>query len=110
MIAGFLGFMVTKCLTGFGIQPFASVFVNFLDPFFIGLYLSLIFAVIGSRLHPVGAEEAAYREELLVLPESEKSAAEYKRDRLYGYLLIGVGIATTCFLLFGWALPYNGIL
>ena len=110
MIAGFLGFMVTKCLTGFVIQPFASVFVNFLDPFFIGLYLSLIFAVIGSRLHPVGAEEAAYREELLVLPESEKSAAEYKRDRLYGYLLIGVGIATTCFLLFGWALPYNGIL
>ena len=48
--------------------------------------------------------------EVLGLQESEKSAAEYKRDRLYGYLLIGVGIATTCFLLFGWALPYNGIL
>ena len=110
MIAGFLGFMISKCLVGFGVQPFASVFVNFLDPFFLGLYFSLIFAVIGSRLHPVEKGEAEYREKLLILPESEKSAAEYKRDRMYGYLLIAVGVATTCFLLFGWALPYNGML
>lgn len=110
MIAGFLGFMFSKCLVGFGVQPFASVFVNFLDPFFLGLYFSLIFAVIGSRLHPVEKGEAEYREKLLILPESEKSAAEYKRDRMYGYLLIAVGVATTCFLLFGWALPYNGML
>lgn len=110
MVAGFVGFMAPKCLVGFGVQPFASLFVNFLDPFFIGLYLSLIFAVVGSRLHPVGKEEAECRKSLLVLPESEKSAAEYKRDRWYGYLLIAVGVATTCFLLFGWALPYNGLL
>ena len=110
MIAGFLGFMVTKCLVGFGVQPFASVFINFLDPFFVGLYLSILFAVAGSKLYPVRKEEKECREELLILPESEKKASEYRRDRYYGYLLIAVGIATTCFLLFGWALPYNGLL
>ena len=110
MIAGFLGFMVTKCLVGFGVQPFAAVFINFLDPFFVGLYLSLVFAIAGSKLHPVGAKEKECREALLKLPESERAASEYKRDRYYGYLLIAVGIATTCFLLFGWALPYNGML
>ena len=110
MIAGFLGFMVTKCLVGFGIGPAASIFVNFLDPFFIGLLLSIFFAVLGSKLHPVSEEEKEYRKQLLILPDSEKVKADYKRDRLYGYLLIIVGILTTCFLLFGWALPYNGIL
>lgn len=110
MIAGFLGFMIPKCLVGFGVQPFASLFINFLDPFFLGLLLSVFFAVLGNKLHPVSEEEKNYRDQLLVLPDSEKVAAEYKRDRLYGYMLIVVGIATTLFLLFGWALPYNGML
>lgn len=109
MTAGFSGFIVTKCLVGFGIEPAASLFVNFLDPFFIGLFLSIIFAVIGSRLYPVGEDERKYRENLLILPESERVAAEYKRDRCYGVVLIITGILTTCFLLFGWALPYNSM-
>lgn len=110
MIAGFLGFIIPKCLVGFGVAPFASVLKNFLDPFFIGIYLSLIFAVLGSKLHPVSEKEATYRNELLVLPEAEKVASDYKLDKVFGYLLIFAGVATTCFLLFGWALPYNGII
>lgn len=110
MIAGFAGFIVPKCLVGFGVAPFNKICINFLDPFFVGIYLSLIFAVIGSKLYPAKKEETDYRAQLLVLPQSEKVAAEYRRDRCYGYLLILVGIATTCFLLFGWALPYNGLL
>lgn len=110
MIAGFLGFMISKCLVGFGIAPFNSIFINFLDPFFIGLYLSFIFAVIGSKVRPVTMEESSYREALLVLPKEERVAREYKIDRRYGWLLIVVGILTTLFLLFAWALPYNGII
>ena len=110
MIAGFLGFMIPKCLVGFGVAPFNSIFINFLDPFFLGLYMSLLFAVIGSKLHPVSETEASYRARLLVLPESEKVPAEYKRDKLYGYILIVAGILTTIFLLVGWALPYNGFM
>lgn len=110
MIAGFLGFMIPKFLVGFGIAPFSSVFVNFLDPFFMGIYCSLIFAVIGSKLHPVTATETAYRAKLMVLPDAEKVPADYKRDKVYGVVLIVAGVLTTLVLLFGWALPYNGLI
>ena len=68
--------MIPKCLVGFGVAPFNSIFINFLDPFFLGLYMSLLFAIIGSKLHPVSETEAAYRRNLLVLPDSEKVPAE----------------------------------
>lgn len=110
MIAGFLGFIISKCLVGFGIKPFPDILINFLDPFFIGLGTSLLFAIIGSIRHPVTKEEAEYRRTLLILPKKERVAAEYRRDRRYGYLLMAAGIATTLFLLIGWALPYNGLI
>lgn len=108
MIAGFIGFIIPKCLVGFSVAPFDSVFINFLDPFFIGIYFSLAFAIIGSRLHPVTEEESEFREDLLIIPESEKNPRDYKRDKIFGVLLIAAGIAVILFLLFGWALPYNG--
>lgn len=85
MTAGFLGFILSKCLVGFGAGPFHSILINFLDPFFIGLYLSLAFAVIGSKLRPVTPEESAYRDKLLVLPQGERAAREYQIDRRYGW-------------------------
>lgn len=109
MIAGFLGFMIPKCLVGFGVTPFCSIFIDFLDPFFIGLYLSVLFAFIGSKKYPVTEAEVVYREKLMVIPEAERSPAEYKHDKVYGYLMVAAGVLTTLFLLFGWALPYNGL-
>lgn len=108
MIAGFVSYILFKMLVEFHVAPFNRICVNFLDPFFLGLYISLLFAIIGSIRHPASEEEITYRQELLKVPESEKDPAEYKRDRVYGYILIAVGIATTLVLLFGWALPYNG--
>lgn len=110
MIAGFLGFIITKCLVGYVGGIFGKLFINFLDPFFVGLYFSLLFAVIGSKAHPVSSEEISYREKLLILPKRERVLSEYKRDCLYGYILIAVGVLTIVFLLFGWALPYNGLI
>ena len=106
MIAGFLGFLGTKALTALGIGD--TVFINFLDPFFIGLGLSLVFAVIGSKLHPVTETEKEYRNQLMVLPKEEADKKEYRIDRIYGRILIGTGVAVILVLLFGWALPYNG--
>ena len=37
-------------------------------------------------------------------------ARDYQIDRRYGWLLIVMGILTTLFLLFTWALPYNGLI
>ena len=86
-------------MVGFIGGTVGSVFVNFLDPFFIGLYMSL---------HPVSEEETAYREQLMIVPEQERIAKEYKKDYVFGYILIAAGLLTTTFLLLGWALPYNG--
>ena len=61
-------------------------------------------------MYPVTEQEKKYRQKLLIVPESEKVVREYKIDRIYGYLLIAAGIAVTLFLLFGWALPYNGMI
>ena len=85
-------------------------FVNFLDPFFVGLYISLIFAIIGSKLHPATQEEMDYRDGLFVIPKEEKVLKDYRRDKVYGYIMIVSGVAVTVFLLFGWALPYNGFI
>lgn len=107
MIAGFLGFIVAKLLAEADVASLGSVLKNFLDPFFIGLFLSLVFAVLGSRRHPPTEEETAYRAALLKTPQAEADPREYRRDRVYGYLMILAGVATSAFLLFGWALPYN---
>ena len=106
MIAGFLGFLGTKVLTEMGIGT--DIFVNLLDPFFIGLAASLLFAVIGSKVHPVTEVETEYRENLMKLPKEEASPKEYRRDRVYGNILIVTGVIVTLVLIFGWALPYNG--
>ena len=75
----------------------------------MGIYLSIFFAALGSRLHPKSAEEEEYHKNLMIVPQSERKAADYKRDRVYGYAMILAGVATTCVLLLGWALPYNGM-
>ena len=66
--------------------------------------------MIGSVMHPVTEAEKNYRQKLLILPKAERVEKDYIIDKVYGYLLIAVGIAVTLFLLFGWALPYNGII
>ena len=107
MIAGFVSFISIKILVdvaGIG----TDIFKNFLDPFFIGLLCSLLFAVIGSKLHPVTRAEKEYREKLMVLPAEEISREDYRRDQRYADILIISGVAVTAVLLFGWALPYNG--
>ena len=110
MTAGFISFMITRSLVGLGIEPFSSIFVNFLHPFFIGVLMSLILAVIGSKLHPVTEAEKEFHANMIIIPDSEVDAVEYKRTKSYGYVLIGAGILTTIFLLFGWALPFNGFI
>jgi sodium/pantothenate symporter len=105
MIAGFFGFMITKCLNGF--VPSMAIFYNFIDPFFIGLYLSAIFAVVGSLGSTPSAEEASVLKEMHVIPEGEKSLSDYKRTFSYANALIVVGAIVIIVLIAAWAIPYN---
>jgi sodium/pantothenate symporter len=104
MIAGFLGFTVTKTLNGTGAL---AIWYNFIDPFFIGLYLSVIFTFIGSATTRPSAEERRVLAEMHVLPESEKPIAEYKKTFAYANVLVVMGIVIIVALLAIWALPYN---
>jgi sodium/pantothenate symporter len=106
MVAGLVGFLGAKSAALFG----GVSLQNWLDPFFIGLYLSVIFAIIGTKTSKLTQEEIDYRENLHRLPASESLAPDYKRDKVYGNVMIVVGALVTVFLLFGWALPYNGII
>jgi len=105
-MAGLIGFLVAKSAAVFG----GVSLMNWMDPFFIGLYLSAIFAVIGSKTSSLTQEEIDYRLNLHILPISEQASADYRVDKNYGKVLIVFGVATTVFLLFGWALPYNGLI
>ncbi|MDR0355452.1 MAG: sodium:solute symporter family protein [Deltaproteobacteria bacterium] len=107
MAAGFLGFIVTKCLAGFGV---VSIFKNFLDPFFIGLYLSAIFAVLGSMGNSPSKEEASVLEKIHTIPPSILSMAEYKRTFTYANMLIALGLVVIVLLIAFWAVPYNNFL
>jgi len=106
MYAGLIGFLVAKSAAVFG----GVSLMNWLDPFFIGLYLSIIFAVIGSKTSTPKQSEIEYREYLHVIPSYERVVTDYKRDKIYGVALIGVGLCVTVFLLVFWALPYNGMM
>jgi sodium/pantothenate symporter len=107
MCAGFIGFFVTKAFNGFKIWP---IFYNFLDPFLIGLYLSLIFAVLGSLGQTPTSEEAAVREQMQIIPKDERKRSEYRRSISYANALIVVGVLVTVFLLYFWVTPYHNFL
>lgn len=106
MAAGFIGFLIAKSAAVFG----GVSLQNWLDPFFIGLYASVIFAVIGTKTSVLSREEIEYRTNMHFIPASESLPSDYRQDKKYGYMLIAVGALFSLFLLFGWALPYNGII
>ena len=105
MYGGFFGFIIPKVLKEFFSFGFWGI-----DPFFIGIAISFIMAVLGSKGKQPSKIEQDIREKMHILPEEEKVPAEYKRDKMYGWLMIGFGVLVSVFLLVFWALPYNGII
>jgi sodium/pantothenate symporter len=107
MLAGFFGFIIPKFLQGLGVTTF---FTGFLDPFFTGVVLSLIFAFLGSRGQNITPEEISYRSALHIMPAVELEPKEVKITNRYTTFIIVVGVLFAAFLLVFWALPYNGII
>ncbi|MDR0519404.1 MAG: sodium:solute symporter family protein [Clostridiales Family XIII bacterium] len=105
MLAGFIGFLVTKLLYGFGI---VTIFYNFLDPFFIGIYLSVAFAILGSMGQKRSELETEYFEKMHITPKKELDPKELRRTKLYCWIAVIAGVVIALFLIFYWAVPYNG--
>lgn len=102
MLLGFLGCVVSKILySALDITP-----AVILDPFFIGIALSLIGAVLGSVLRPASAGERALRAALFQAPASTLDEAECRKDHRLWIVYLLFGIALGAFFLFMYALPY----
>ena len=102
MLLGFLGCVVSKILySALGITP-----PVILDPFFIGIALSLIGAVLGSVLRPVSAEEVELRAALFRAPASALDERECRKDHRLWIVYLLFGIALGAFFLLMYALPY----
>jgi sodium/pantothenate symporter len=106
MIAGFAGYVITKGMANFGIAPgISGHFANFLDPLLIGIYVSLIFAFIGTKLSVKTQIEDEMQAQMHVVPKSILSRKEYKRTFVYANLLIVFGVVVTVVLIACWAVP-----
>lgn len=103
MVGGFFGYIIPKCLKELLDIPFTSIF----DPFFIGVALSIVLGILGSKGQIKTAHETAFQEKLHRIPAAETLASDYRRDRIYGWLMVATGAVVSAVFLIYWAIPYN---
>lgn len=103
ILLGFLGNFIPKVIT----EVKGIKLPIFLDPFYIGIALSLIGVIVGSKRTEVTMEEKAYRDKLHMVPEAELD--KEKMDRTYKYykILVGAGIVVMVVLIGCYAIPYG---
>lgn len=77
----------------------------YLDPFFIGLAVSLVALIIGSLCTKVTDEEKKQRELLFIVSEKDKDPKEIKKTKIILGISIPLGCVIICALLFLWVLP-----
>ncbi len=102
MLLGFLGCFVIRL--GTALNLFTTPF--FLDSFFVGIYLSIGGAIVGSLTSKVSAKEKAEREMLFVVPESEKDPVAMRKTENLWKVYIVFAVAMCALFVFGWAIPY----
>lgn len=96
MLLGFLGCAVLKTYT----TLMSITLPMYLDPFFVGICLSVLGVVIGSKMK---APTQAEQEEYALLHHSEENVQGMKK---YGYGYLCFGIAFTVFMLIAYVIPY----
>ena len=102
MLLGFLGCVVPKIF----VSLFGITLPIFLDPFFIGLALSLVGMVVGSVTSPPRAEESEYAQRLHISPVEADGALQARRTHSLTYLYVAFGVAAGAFFVIMYALPY----
>ena len=103
MLLGFVGSIVTRTFT----LTTGTTLPVALDPFWVGIYLSVIGIVAGSLLTKVTTEEVAARNKLFVVPEVEKDPVEMKKTSRMGLVMILTGVGLCLFLVIFYAYPYT---
>ena len=102
MLLGFVG--------AFAMKFYATVFdVTFplaLDPFFVGIYCSILGIIIGSFTSEVSNEELLQRKALFVMPDGELNDHEITTTKRYVVVYMGFAVLVTLFFIFAYAIPY----
>lgn len=106
MLLGFLGCVIPKtysALSGVSLPIY-------LDPFFIGIVMSIIGILIGNKLKSVTKADIKEYEKLHVRPESEKDPEKDRKTRnlMWAYLVFGVAFGL--FFVIFYAMPYMKVM
>ena len=106
ILLGFLGGVIPKTVSTIaGIQ-----LPIYLDPFFIGIVMSIIGVLIGSLIKKPTPEVIQQYQDLHVQPKSEKDVVETKKTHSLAYVYIVFGIVLGAIFVFAYALPYMSAL
>ena len=102
MLFGFLGCVVPKTYSALS----GVTLPIYLDPFFIGIVMSVIGMIIGNKVKSASKADIAEYEKLHVRPASEKDPEKDKKTHNLMYLYIAFGVALGIFFVVCYALPY----
>ncbi|MBR2953050.1 MAG: sodium:solute symporter family protein [Clostridia bacterium] len=102
-------------LFGFVVSSAMKIYVSvnsislpiYFDPFFVGLFVSVLFLVLGSLFTKVTEKEIDERKKLFILPPGEDNPVEIRKTKMMIGLTIPLGIVVTILLLVLWVIPYN---
>lgn len=96
MLLGFIGCVTVK---GYGLLMSITL-PMYLDPFFIGIGMSIVGVVVGMKVSPKTEEEQEEQDKLFVRTEQVNGMKKY------GIAFIAFGIIFTLAMLVGYVLPY----
>ena len=102
MLLGFLGCVVPKTYSALS----GVTLPIYLDPFFIGIMMSIIGMLVGNKLKNASKTDIAEYEKLHVRPESEKDPKKDTETRNLMYVYLAFGVMLGLFFVFFYALPY----
>ena len=104
--------MLIGFVSCFGLRLYTSIagvttLPVYFDPSIVGIVCNVITMVVVSLMTTVTNEERKCRQDLFVIPETEKERKEMNRTLLYSKLSIGIGVFFTVMLLVLWVIPYT---
>lgn len=102
MLLGFLGCVIPKTYSALS----GVTLPIYLDPFFVGIAMSIIGILIGNKVKSVSQENIEEYEKLHIRPTSEKDPAKDKTTHNLMYVYLAFGILLGVFFVVCYALPY----
>ena len=102
MLLGFLGCVIPKTYSALSDVTLPI----YLDPFFIGIIMSIIGILIGNKIRFANESEIDEYEKLHVRPESEKDIEKNKMTYNLMYVYLAFGVLLGVFFVVSYALPY----